>query len=165
MYQKDDYVVYKRNVCKIKEIKENEITKTKSYVLVPIDDDSLTIEISLDNASANINPILQKKDALKIIDKISDIGIIKDIPEKMFEHEYKRLLSTGNHEDLISIIKTTYLRNQKRLSDRKKIGEKDNNYFNLAEKKLYNEFSISLGMSYDETKDFIADKVNNNDSN
>ena len=37
--------------------------------------------------------------------------------------------------------------------------KKDTNYFNQAEKYLYNEFSVVLGMSYDDTKQYVIDKV------
>ena len=33
------------------------------------------------------------------------------------------------------------------------------NYFNKAEKYLYNELSIALNMSFDETKDYIINKL------
>lgn len=41
----------------------------------------------------------------------------------------------------------------------KKIGEIDDSYFKLAEKILYNELSISLGKSYDETKNYVVESV------
>ena len=34
-------------------------------------------------------------------------------------------------------------------------------YFNLAEKYLYNEFSVVLNLSYDETKEYVINSVNN----
>ena len=68
-------------------------------------------------------------------------------------------MKTNKHEDLIRIIKTTYLRNQKRLEEGKKILDKDSNYFEKAEKYLYNELSISLGMNYDECKQYVISKL------
>ena len=41
----------------------------------------------------------------------------------------------------------------------KKIGEKDNNYFNLAERYLYTEFSIVLNKNFEDTKDYVIEKV------
>lgn len=155
MYKVNDYVVYKKNVCKIKEIKKNKITNIKCYVLTPIDDESLTIEIPIENSKSLIRDIISKDEVLNIIDKIFDIDIISNINDKLYEAEYKNLLSTGKHEDLIKIIKTTYLRNEERIKNKKKIGEKDDTYFNKAERLLYNEFSIALNMTFDDTKEFI----------
>lgn len=77
----------------------------------------------------------------------------------MMENIYKTLMSSGTHKDLIKIIKTTYLRNEKRLNDNKKISEIDDSYFRTAEKFLYNEFSIVLNKTYDETKDYVINEV------
>ena len=159
MFKIGDYVIYKRDVCKIKNTKTSKINNKEYYVLVPIDDKSLIINVPMENINDNIKKIISKTEALNLIDHIKDIDIIKNVPDKMLESEYKKLLTSGEREDLIRIIKTTYLRNQNRINDKKKIGEKDNNYFNLAEKKLYNELSVALNMSYDEIKEYIFNNV------
>ncbi len=41
----------------------------------------------------------------------------------------------------------------------KKISDKDKIYFDKAEEYLYNELSISLGMSFEKTKKYIIDRV------
>ena len=41
----------------------------------------------------------------------------------------------------------------------KKISDKDNFYFDKAEKYLYNELSISLNMNYEEVKKYVFDTV------
>ena len=77
----------------------------------------------------------------------------------MIEQEYKKLLENATHENLIKIIKTSYLRNAKRKREKKKISEKDDTYFKLAEKILYNEFSGALKMNYEDTKKYVVDSV------
>lgn len=73
----------------------------------------------------------------------------------MIENEYKALLQSGSLEDLVCIIKTTYLRNYERKQSGKKISEIDDTYFHRAEKILYNELSVSLGMNFDDTKEYV----------
>ena len=80
---------------------------------------------------------------------------------KSLESIYKNLLLSGDHEDLIKIIKTTYLRNKERIEKSKKTTDKDVYYFNLAEKYLYQEFQVILGLTYDETKEFVIKSVSN----
>ena len=126
------------------------------YVLSPIMDKSLNIQIPTN--SSFVRPIITKERVDEIIKIIPKIEIIKSDSKKL-ENEYKQLMQNGTHEDLIKIIKTTYLRNKERLENKKKISDKDNNYFNKAEKILYNEFSIALDMTCDETKKYIIDKV------
>ena len=60
---------------------------------------------------------------------------------------------------MIRIIKTTYQRNQNRLKQNKKVGDKDQRYFEEAEKYLYQEFGIVLQLSEDETKEYIKNKI------
>lgn len=154
MYQINDYVIYRKDVCKIKDIKEK--NNVSYYVLIPIDDDSLKIEVPTNNNI--LKELMSKEEVNELIKKIPNISLI-ECNDKMIETEYKNLLSTGTKEDLIKIIKTTYLRNKERIDNKKKISDKDNNYFNKAEKILYNELSIVLGMTYEETKNYIIDKV------
>lgn len=161
MYKINDYVVYKKNVCIIKDIKTNS-KNMKCYLLNPMDDDSLKIEIPIENSNDLIRNIISKEEANKIIKSIPTINAIDVENNKLFENEYKNLLNTGNHEDLIKVIKTTYLRNQERSKNKKKIGEKDDIFFNKAERLLYNEFSIALNMSFDETKDYVKKQVEKN---
>lgn len=148
---KDEYVVYKRNVCKIKEIKN--IYNEQYYVLVPIDDNTLKISVPK-NRSNLFRNVISALESEELIKKIASIEII-NVPDKQLEIEYNRLLNTGRLEDLVKIIKTTYLRNEDRVLNHKKIGEKDDNYFKMAERLLYNELSISLNKTVDEVKQYI----------
>lgn len=152
MFNIGDFVVYKRDVCKIVNI------KNEYYVLVPITDNSLKISVPVTNKFGFIRNLISKNEIMKIIKKIPNIETI-ETNDKLIENEYKNLMNTGSHEDLIKIIKTTYLRNKERIDNNKKIGDKDNNYFSLAEKYLYNEFAIVLNMSYDDTKKYVIEQV------
>lgn len=154
MFKVDDYVVYKKDVCKIKDIKEK--NSISYYVLVPIDDDSLSITVTMDNEF--LRKIISKEQALEIINNIPNVEIIES-NDKLIESEYKKLLHSGSHEDLIKIIKTTYTRNDLRKKLGKKIGDKDKDYFEKSERYLYNELSLSLGMSFIECKEYIINKV------
>ena len=160
MYKKDDYVIYKHDVCKIKEIKENKFMGNTYYVMTPIDDDSLIIDIPTENKMGFLRDIISAKEAHNLINRIPEIDPIDNINEKYLEATYKELLNNGNYEDLVKIIKTTYLRNEDRINNKKKISEKDSTYFKLAEKYLYNELAISLNMTVQEVRNYIFEIVN-----
>lgn len=157
MYKVGDVVVYKKDVCKIKEVKENYFFNQDYYIMHPIDDDSLTINVPLDRCS-DMRHVISKEEGEKLISIIPSIGTI-ETSERDIEFEYKRLLQEGSLEDLVKVIKTVYLRNQERINQNKKIGEKDDSYFQKAEKRLYQELSISLHMSFDDTKQYVIDSV------
>lgn len=156
MFKVGDYVVYKRDVCRIYNIKT--FNNKDYYVMHPIDDDTLTINVPTDNPFGHLRTVLSKEEATSLIDKINDIKVIETM-DRMIENQYKALLNSGSLEDLICIIKTSYLRNDECKKNGKKIGEVDDNYFKLAEKILYNELSISLGKSYEDTKEYVVKSV------
>lgn len=141
-----DYIVCRKEVCKIKDIKNN------LYVLEPIDDTTLTLQVPIN--SQVLRNLIKKKDIDKLLKEIPSIDTVNS-SDRLIEQTYKELMQNGTYEDLIKIIKTTYLRNENRKNNKKKISEVDNEYFNKAENYLYNEFSIVLNLSFDETKEYV----------
>lgn len=160
MKQVGDYIVYRKDVCRIADIKKNHFNNIDYYLLIPIDDESLHIDVPVDNRMGYLRDLISKEEVATIIEKIPNIDLIVS-DEKRLESEYKNLLNEGTHENLVKIIKTTYLRNKDRIDNKKKISDKDNHYFELAEKYLYNEFSVVLEMNYDETKEYVINQVLN----
>lgn len=156
MYKVNDKLIYKKDVCVVEEIKEKYMRDTDYYVLSPITDSSLKIQIPTNSSS--LRNLITKEQVEEIINNIPNIEIIKS-ESKTIEQDYKLLMQKGTHEDLIKIIKTTYLRNKERIDNNKKTTDKDNYYFNQAELYLYNEFSVVLNLSYDETKQYVIDKL------
>ena len=158
MLKVGDYVIYQEQVCQIKEQKMNEFTNLESFILVPILDSSLKLNVPVNNP--NIKNLMTKEEIKNLIALMPSIPLI-DIEDKLLENEYKRLYHSGSKEDLIRIIKTTYKRNQDRLNNNKKISEKDNKYFTLAENLLYSEIATVFGISLEEAKEYILANVQN----
>lgn len=156
MYNVGDYVIYLKDVCQVETIKEKYMNDTDYYILVPINDNSLKLSIPVNNPS--IRSLISLDEGKRIIDSINSLDIIT-IDDKLIENEYKRLLSEGSHEDLLKIIKTTYLRNKNRVEHKRKISDKDKNYMELAEKYLFPELSVVLSMSYSEMEEYVFNKL------
>lgn len=155
MFKVDDYVVYQRDVCKITDLKLNP-DNIEYYTLIPMSDASLKIHVLVNNH--RIQSLINKEQLNKLLEEIPNISpIILD--EKLIEKEYRSLLNSEKHEDLIKIIKTTHFRIKERLNNKKTIGDKEKKLFNLAETYLYNEFSVVLGISYEEIKDYIINLI------
>ena len=156
MYNVGDYVVYKRDVCVVKEINKKYYKDMDYYKLEPINDNSLKLDVPVNNKY--IRNIISREELDNIIDNIPNIDVIK-CSDKYIENDYKSLMHSGRHEDLIKIIKTTYLRNKERIDNKKKVTDKDIMYFKKAEEYLYTEVSIVLGVNYEEAKMYVIDKV------
>lgn len=158
MYNVNDYLVYGKDVCKVQAIEEKKFNNEDYYLLRPVKNESLKISAPVTDKAGKIRPLISKEEIEKLINKIPSIPTIMT-EDKYLESEYKKLISNGTHENLIKIIKTTYLRNKERLEKNKKIAEKDKTYFELAEEYLYNEISITLNKTFEETKNFIISQV------
>lgn len=156
MYKIGDNIVYKRDVCKIDEIKEKYVNNQDYYVLRPVFEPDLKIKIPTNNL--NLRNLVSKEEIEKIINEIPSVNlIIKD--NKEIEYEYKNLLNSYQMKDLIPIIKTTYLRNLEREKQKKKVSDIDLTYFEIAEKYLYDECSIVLDKSIEETRNYFISKL------
>lgn len=156
MYKVGEYVVYKRDVCKIAKIKENYLQGKDYYLLNPLLDETLKIEIPVD--CTGLRDLISRDDINEIIKKIPDIEVINS-NIRQIDNEYKALMNSGSHADLIKVIKTSYLRNKEKADNNKKIGDKENNFLKQAEKYFYSELSIVLGLSFDETKEYVRNEV------
>lgn len=151
-----EYVIYRKDVCKIKEIKENEFNHLMCYTLIPLKDETLKLTIPIE--SEHLRNLMSKEEMLEFIKTIKNIPVIDGF-DKEIEKEYIRLLNTENQTDLVKIIKTTYERNQKRIEKNKKTSDKDNHYFEMAENYLYTEIATVLEIPYNEAKEFVIDSV------
>lgn len=147
-----DYVIFRKDVCKIVEVKENPFNHLMSYTLIPVKDESLKLNVPID--SEHIRELMTKSEVEDLIHEMPNIPVI-DVDDRLLENEYKRLLKEESHEDLVKIIKTTYLRNQARISRNKKVSDKDTYYFEMAEGYLYQEIATVLQMSFEETREYV----------
>lgn len=145
-----DYIVYRKQVCKIDGIIDGR------YELIPISDDSIKMQVPFD--SNVLRDLITKEEIDALLLEIPGIDVINN-NEKMIENEYRELMKRGTHEDLVKIIKTTYQRNEIRKNNNKKISDRDNEYFLRAEKYLYEELSIVLNLDYEKTKEYVINKV------
>lgn len=156
MYKIGDYLVYRKDVCLVKDIIKKHFNDEDYYILEPVNDNSLKIEIPTSNK--NIRELMTKSEVEALIKEIPSITVI-ETENKLIENDYKQLLKDASREDLVKVIKTTYMRNKLRLDNKKTKSDKDDTYFKLAEKYLYTELSVVLDMSYDEAKNYIINKV------
>lgn len=159
MYKINDIVMYKRDVCKIKDIKTNNLNGSKYYVMVPLTDDSLIIDTPVENRLGYIKDLISLEEVKSLINEIPNLEPFDNLDNKNIEMYYKNAIYNGSHKDLIRVIKSSYIRNENRIKNNKKTSEKDNKYFQMAEKYLYTEFGVVLNMSFDEVKEYILKEV------
>ena len=57
------------------------------------------------------------------------------------------------------IIKTIYMRKQKRIQAGRKVTAVDAKYFHMAEENLYGELAVALNISRKEVEDYIVEVI------
>ncbi len=164
MFFKGEYVVCgNKGVCMVEDITTLDISgvdkKREYYILKPVYIAGSTVYVPVDAAKESMRSVLDREEAEKLVREIPDIPCITITNDKLLEQEYRGCMKTNNCEEWIKIIKTIYLRKQKRLEAGRKVTAVDAKYFRLAEDNLYGELAISLGMSRGEVEHYITEEM------
>lgn len=162
MFEKGSYVVNANNgICEISDIVIMNTTgeEKEYYVLVPTEEKTAKVFLPVDIAEKRIRPAMKKDEAWALIREIKAVDGAFIENEKEREKIYKEAISSRDPKRLISIMKTLYIRRQKRLEEGKKITAVDERYFRLAENQLYSELAFSMGVQKSEVNQIIADNI------
>ena len=161
MFKIGDYVAhYKEGVCEVMSIGKLNIScsdkEKEYYTLKPLYDAGGTLYPPVDNEKRQIREVISGEEAQALIDDMLNIEMIGVADEKRRELSYKEALLRNQCRDWISLIKTSYIRKMNRLASGKKVINVDDKYLNIAEKFLYGEFAVALGLPKDEVKGYIS---------
>ena len=160
MYSKNEVVVYRKGMYRISEIIKGDSKDSSYYVLVPYenDDGSLRVQVPVLNKMGYLRKLPTRQEIEQLIEKIPQIPVIEK-NNRMLEAEYRIMLKNPALEDLIRIIKTTYLRNQERLLLNKKSSRSDQDYFDEAERILYQQIAYVYNLDYEGAKQYVLSKL------
>ncbi len=160
MYKVNDIVVYHRDVCKVIGRHKSDYSGEEVYILVPYakQDGSVRMQVPVANRGGHLRDLITKDGINDLIASAPKVKILENKPANM-KSQYAALMKSESLEDLICIIKTSYRRNQERLMNNKKVASVDTEYLQKAEKYLFEELSVVLGMSADETKQYFSDAI------
>lgn len=164
VFERGEFVVCgNKGVCAVEDITTLDISgvdkKREYYILKPVYLTGSTVYIPVDTAEDNMRRVLSREEADNLISTIPAIPLIAISNDKMLEQEYRGCMKSNSCEAWIRIIKTIYLRKQKRLEAGRKVTAVDAKYFRLAEDNLYGELAISLGMPRGEVEQYITQEV------
>lgn len=164
MYQIGDIIVYGgTGVCRVENV-ESQKTKGSEgprqyYLLKPLYQDG-TIRIPMDT-KAFMRPVISRDEAERLIDAIPTLS-----PEAYHDRNLTQLAAhyqqaLGSHEcaDLIELVMSIYAKKQYVESKKRKFGQVDARFMKRAENLLYGEFSVALGIPFDDVQDYIAKRV------
>ncbi len=165
MFQVNDLVVFgTHGVCKVKAVGNLNMSAADEdrlyYTLKPLyETQQSAVYTPVDNCKAPMRAASTREEALKLIDRIPIIDTVWVIDDRQREGMYREIMLKNECTGWIQIIKTLYLKKQKRLAEGKKFTAKDDFYFKLAEDLLYGELAAVLEMSLTGIKDIIVNRV------
>lgn len=161
MFKKGEYVVSgNKGVCVVEDITTLDIAGVdkgrKYYILKPVYMAGSTVYVPVDTADGSLRRVLSREEADRLIRGIPEIPLINISNDKLLEQEYRGCMRTNDCTEWIRVIKTIYLRKQKRLEAGRKVTAVDAKYYRLAEDNLYGELAVSLQMQRGEVEDYIT---------
>ena len=164
VFIKGEYVVSSnKGVCLVEDITTLDISgvdkKREYYILKPVYMAGSTVYVPVDAAKESMRKVLSHEEAEALIQSIPEIPLITITNDKLLEQEYRSCMKTNSCESLIKIIKTIYLRKQKRLEAGRKVTAVDAKYFRMAEDNLYGELAISLDMPREDVENYIVEEM------
>ncbi len=162
MFKKGDFVVNANNgICEVTDTTTMKVSgqEKEYYVLVPLQEQTAKVFISVDTAENKIRLAMNEEEARDVIKSIKSVEVTYVENDKEREKIFREALSSCDPKRLVSIIKTLYLRRQKRLEEGKKSTAVDERYFKLAENHLHSELAFSLGVEKSEVTQIIASQM------
>lgn len=149
-------------VCRVEEIgKPDGLSDgdTLYYKLNPVYDTE-TIYTPVDT-KAFMRPVITREEAEQLIDRIPTIpeDVCENRDMKMLNERYRACLNTHDSDDLVRLIKSVYLKNERSIKAGRHMGQIDQQYMKRAEKLLYGELAVALGMEFDQVQPYIKRRV------
>lgn len=165
MFEIGEYVVCgNKGVCVVEDVAKLDISgvdkEREYYILKPLYVAGSTVYVPVDSAEKSMRRVLKRDEAQKLIKDIPDIPLLVISNEKLSEQMYRECIKANDCEELIKIIKTIYLRKQKRIQAGRKVTAVDAKYFHIAEDSLYGELAVALEMPKDEVESYITREMN-----
>lgn len=164
MFKINELIIYGNDgICRVEDIRKMNIPNIDVnklyYVLKPLYNDGIIY--SPIDTNVFMRPIITHEMALRLIDTIPNIKIevYNNNSLRELNDYYKSLIQTHHCEGLIRLIKMVYMKKNNAISNRKKLGQTDENYMKYAENMLYGEFAAALEIPKEEVKSYIESRI------
>ncbi len=150
-YKIGDFVVHGREVGKITDIRKDFRGMGDCYRIQSLSDETLYVTTPVSTEDTALRAVISKAEAKKLIGEMLDINTV-EVEQRNAEAVYNGLIKSGDHRDMVKLIKTSYEKCEDKMSKGLQRNEKDKMFLRLGERLLYSELAIALGMTFDEAK-------------
>ena len=166
MFKLSDKVVDKKgHVFYIHEVVKKDFGKglTDYFVLYPCFkedfNNGFTSFVPASNADNLLKPIMNKQDALKLIDSLAEIEGYGDIPPKNRRNFFDQVLANSDEYKMCKIIKSLYEYRQQKALLKKTLSEYESRLLDTLSKIVMEELSISLDIELEKVPEFVENKL------
>ncbi|MBO4872855.1 MAG: CarD family transcriptional regulator [Lachnospiraceae bacterium] len=146
-------------VCRVTDIVSRKVDGRvrRFYELHPYFRKNIVVFLPVDNDQllSRVRPVLDKKEILSAIHGINEAECIWIDQENARRETYQLILRSGDHKQLVRLIKTLTERRSSLNEDGKKMRSADSACLKEAERLLHEEFAFVLGIEPDAVPAFI----------
>lgn len=164
MFEKGNYVVYgNAGVCRIEDVTTMDMEGVPKerlyYVLCPLGQMGGRIFTPVDNPKAAIRSVLALDEAARLLEEIPGIEEVAVPNIKLREEKFKECARSCDSREWVKIIKTLYLKRQKRIQEGKRLPASDERYLKMAEENLFAELSVVFGEPQEAVERRVAERM------
>ncbi|MFV0466277.1 MAG: CarD family transcriptional regulator [Lachnospiraceae bacterium] len=164
MFETGQLIVYGgTGVCEVDGIETREVPGTQDkklyYTLRPVYSKGSKIYTPVNNEKVVMRPLITKSEANTLINRIGDMDILQEENMNLRDKMYKKILYSCDAESCTRIIKTLYIRKNKRQSAGKRVTANDAKYIHLTEEFLFGELALAIGVPKDEIQNVVTNEV------
>lgn len=164
MFQINDTVSYgTQGVCTVSGIKKMNLSGKQEdyYILKPIYQTHSTIYVPVSNEAlvAKMRRVISREEIQELIRIMPDEDTIWIENDAERKEKYQQIISSGNRQKLVQLIKTLYLEQSKRQNAGKRLRQSDEQLFKRAENLLYSEFALVLDIKPEQVVPFLHEQI------
>lgn len=163
MFKVGELIVHSEHgVCEIDNIIDKTYGgKTRTYYeLHPIDNNSLKISIPVNNDKVMMLEVMEKEEAIKIIESFKEPGVewINDV--KVRNKEYNKIIQSADRMNISKIVNTLIRKKLEASTNKKSFAEQDKKLLSKTKHILFEELALALDKSYGEIERKVKSLMN-----
>lgn len=164
MYRVNDTVLYGLDgVCSVKEITNMDFggRPAEYYVLEPVYNENAVIYVPVENESLveKMHPVLTAGEMREVIQTMPDEEAAWVDNEAQRKEAFGNILKAGDRRELVGMIKSLYQHQQTQQARGRRLHTSDERYFKEAEKMLYDEIALVLGLEPEQVLPYLMKQL------
>lgn len=160
MFQVGDTIVYGSfGVCRVEDKREEKFGPAcqEYYVLCPLKDTRSTYYCPVSQAEAKMRRLLTADEVETLIRRMPQAETVWIEEDNRRREQFSAILKSGNHADVIRLIKTLYLQREEKVAQGKRLHLSDERMLQEAQRLLHEEFAYVLAITPTEVVAYIEE--------